>query len=138
MVKSAVGRIFSKARVIIEGPPGPPGGLQVITIQKKSATLQWTDGASHGSPIRYYSISGRTNWNQTWVNISHYVRATEIDRNTGRKESIIENVLTPFSVYEFRVSAWNDLGIGPPSQPSPKHSTPPERPYIAPRNVGGM
>lgn len=137
VVKSAVGRIFSKARVIIEGPPGPPGGLQVITIQKKSATLQWTDGAMHGSPISYYTISGRTNWNQTWVNISHYVRATEIDRNTGRKEAIIDNILTPFSVYEFRVSAWNDLGMGAPSQPSPKHSTPPERPFIAPRNVGG-
>lgn len=138
VVKSAVGRIFSRALVIIHGPPGPPGGLQVISIQKKSVTIQWTDGATHGSPIRYYTISGRTNWNQTWSNISHYVMATEIDRNTGRKEAVIDNVLTPFSVYEFQVAAWNDLGIGIPSMPSPKHSTPPERPFISPRNLGGL
>lgn len=124
--------------MIIEGPPGPPGGVQVIGVQKTSANVQWTDGASHGSPIRYYTISGRTNWNRTWVNITDYVRATPIDRYTGRKEAVIDNILTPWSVYEFRVAAWNDLGMGEPSQPSPSHSTPPDRPFIAPRNIGGM
>lgn len=137
VVKSAVGKIFSKARITVEGPPGPPGGVQVVEIQKTSATLQWTDGAHHGSQILFYTISGRTNWNRTWVNISHNVQATEIDRYTGRKEATIENILTPWSVYEFRVSAWNELGMGAPSQPSPKHSTPSERPFMAPRNIGG-
>ncbi|KAJ8986222.1 hypothetical protein NQ317_009928 [Molorchus minor] len=137
VVKSAVGKISSKTYVLVEGPPGPPGGLQVITIQKKSITLQWTDGADHGSQIHSYTISGRTNWNHTWVNITHGVRATEIDRYTGRKESIIDNILVPWAVYEFRVSAWNNVGMGPYSAPSPRFSTPPERPFIAPRNVGG-
>lgn len=137
VVKSAVGRIVSKTNVIVQGPPGPPGGVQVITIQKKAFTLQWTDGAHHGTPIHSYIISGRTNWNNTWVRIEGNLRVTEIDRYTGRKEAIVENTLTPWSTYEFRVAAWNDLGMGPPSAPSPKHSTPPERPFIAPRNVGG-
>uniref|UniRef100_A0A6P7GDV3 Contactin n=1 Tax=Diabrotica virgifera virgifera TaxID=50390 RepID=A0A6P7GDV3_DIAVI len=137
VVKSAVGRIYSRSRVIVEGPPGPPGGVQVLNIQKTSVTLQWTDGATHGSPIYSYTISGRTNWNHTWVNITHQVRATEIDRYTGRKETTIDNILIPWSVYEFRVAAWNSLGMGEPSQHSPRHATPPDRPYVAPRNIGG-
>lgn len=43
----------------------------------------------------------------------------------------------PWSVYEFRVNAWNELGIGLPSAPSPRHSTPPDKPYLAPSNVNG-
>ncbi|XP_019880894.2 contactin-like [Aethina tumida] len=141
IVKSAVGRIFSKSDVIIEGPPGPPGGVEIVSIQKNSATLRWTDGANHGSPIQYYIISGRTLWNNTWVNISEGIDAREIDRYTGRKETTIENTssnwLTPWSVYEFRVAAINALGVGPPSAPSPRQSTPADRPYIAPKNIGG-
>lgn len=100
-------------------------------------TLQWTDGASHGRPILAYTISGRTNWNSTWVNITHGVQATEIDRYAGRKEAIVENILTPWSTYEFRVNAWNELGMGPVSAPSPQHLTPPNRPFIPPDNING-
>lgn len=136
IVKSAVGQISSKSLVIVEGPPGPAGGVQV-SIHKTSVTLQWTDGATHGSQINSYTISGRTNWNHTWINISHNVYATEIDRYTGQKEATIENILSPWSTYEFRVSAWNSLGMGPPSAPSPRHSTSPDKPFIAPYNIGG-
>lgn len=64
----------------VQGPPGPPGGVQVMTIQKNAFTLQWTDGATHGMPVYSYSISGRTNWNNTWINLAVGVRAREIDR----------------------------------------------------------
>lgn len=70
VVKSAVGRISSRATVIVEGPPGPPGGIQVASVIKTSATLQWTDGAFNGRPITMYTVSARTNWNQTWFVLS--------------------------------------------------------------------
>nr|XP_008193513.1 PREDICTED: contactin [Tribolium castaneum] len=135
-IKSTVGKISSRSVVVVEGPPGPPGGV-TVSIQKSSFTLQWTDGATHGSQIRGYTVSGRTNWNQTWVNISYIVDVREIDRYTGQKESLIDTALTPWSTYEFRIAAWNSWGMGPPSAPSPRHSTPPDRPYIAPYNIGG-
>lgn len=122
--------------MVVEGPPGPPGGV-TVSIQKSSFTLQWTDGATHGSQIRGYTISGRTNWNHTWVNISYIIDVREIDRYTGQKEAVIDNVLTPWSTYEFCIAAWNSWGMGPPSAPSPRHSTPPDRPYISPYNIGG-
>lgn len=99
--------------------------------------LQWIDGISHGRPIVSYTITGRTNWNRTWVTIAEDIYAREEDRNTNRKTAYIEDVLTPWSVYEFQIAASNELGMGPPSSPSPQHATPPDRPYIAPKNVGG-
>lgn len=70
IIKSAVGRISSRAHVIIEGPPGPPGGVQVASVVKTSATLRWTDGAFNGRPITMYTIGARTNWNHTWFILS--------------------------------------------------------------------
>jgi hypothetical protein len=49
----------------------PLGGVQVVEVRKTSAIIRWTDGASNGRPISRYLISGRTNWNNTWINITH-------------------------------------------------------------------
>jgi len=67
ILRSAVGEISSKLTLIVQGPPGPPGGLRVVNIVKTSVTLRWTDGALNGKPITMYAISARTNWNRTWV-----------------------------------------------------------------------
>lgn len=69
ILKSAVGEISSKTTLLVEGPPGPPGGIQVLNMEKTSATLRWIDGALNGRPITMYTISGRTNWNLTWFTI---------------------------------------------------------------------
>ena len=47
-----------------------PGAVVASGVTKTSATVQWTNGATNGKPIIKYIIAGRTNWNQTWVNIS--------------------------------------------------------------------
>ena len=60
-----------------------------------------------------------------------------MDRYNGRKEAVLENVLSPFTTYEFRVSAYNELGYGPPSAPTPQYSTPSDKPFKAPSNIGG-
>ena len=65
------------------------------------------------------------------------IEPREIDRYTGRKEAIIESSLSPWSIYEFRVAAGNELGYGIPSAPSPQYNTPPDRPYRAPFKIGG-
>lgn len=65
------------------------------------------------------------------------VQATEVDRYNGRKEAFLENVLNPFTVYEFRVAGYNEYGYGMYSLPSPQHHTPPEKPARAPYKVSG-
>lgn len=99
--------------------------------------LRWTGGATNGDIIRMYMIEGRTNWNQTWSVLAANITAKEVDRLTSRKEAQLYNVVSPFSTYEFRISAANALGYGPPSIPSPQYNTRPDRIYRPPANVGG-
>lgn len=56
---------------------------------------------------------------------------------TDRREAVLEDVVTPWASYEFRVQAENELGISLPSEPSPQYNIPPDVPYIYPRNVSG-
>lgn len=60
-----------------------------------------------------------------------------MDRYNGRKEAYLENVLNPYSTYEFCVLAFNEFGYGPPSTPSPQYSTPSDKPMKAPSNISG-
>uniref|UniRef100_A0A224X5J2 Putative receptor mediating netrin-dependent axon guidance n=1 Tax=Panstrongylus lignarius TaxID=156445 RepID=A0A224X5J2_9HEMI len=136
-VKSTVSEITTKTTLIIDGPPGPPGGVQVTGITKTSAVIQWTDGAKHGRDITHYSISGRTQWNQTWFVIAKDVIGKEVDRYNGRKGAAINDGLTPYCTYEFRVQAGNELGLGLPSLPSPRYRTLSDKPYKTPDNIGG-
>ncbi|CAH2071716.1 unnamed protein product, partial [Iphiclides podalirius] len=138
IVKSAIGRISSRTQLRIEGPPGAPGGLQIMNIGRSSVTLEWTDSNSNGRPITSYVVTGRTQWNTSWSVVSDsVVNVMEIDRYNGRKRAIINTALMPGSVYEFRVQAVNALGVGKASAPSPQFSTLPDKPYQAPANVGG-
>ncbi|XP_073990489.1 contactin isoform X2 [Rhodnius prolixus] len=136
-VKSTVSEITTKTTLVVDGPPGPPGGVQVTGITKTSAIIQWTDGAKHGREITHYSISGRTQWNQTWFIIVSDVIGKEVDRYNGRKGAAINDGLTPYCTYEFRVQAGNELGLGLPSLPSPRYRTLSDKPYKAPDNIGG-
>lgn len=89
IVKSAVGRISSKTTVVIEGPPGPPGGIKVIKGSRNSVTLSWTDGAFNGKPIIKYAVSARNNWNTTWVNLTTGKTILQETFESQQLESII-------------------------------------------------
>ena len=84
-----------------------------------------------------YMVEGRTNWNQTWSILAINITAKEVDRLTSRKETQLINTVSPYSTYEFRISAANTLGYGPPSIPSPQYNTRPDRIYQPPANIGG-
>ncbi|CAG0881139.1 unnamed protein product [Darwinula stevensoni] len=143
IIETAAGEVSSGGRLIVEGPPGPPGGIEVTETTAQSARIEWTDGADNGRPIRYYRIEGRTNWNSTWVLLVEDIQGIEVKERgnrlfqSGRKEAYIRDVLSPWSSYEFRVSAANSFGYGQPSEPSPQYNTDMDVPYVAPKNVGG-
>ena len=47
------------------------------------------------------------------------------------------NKLSPFASYQFRIAAYNALGLGEFSDASPYYNTLPDRPTRAPRNIRG-
>lgn len=84
-----------------------------------------------------YMVEGRTNWNHTWSVLAVNITAKDVDRLTSRKETQLVNSVSPYSTYEFRISAANTLGYGPSSIPSPSFNTRSDRIFQPPANIGG-
>jgi hypothetical protein len=139
-VKTSVGKNFARTRLQVYGPPAAPGAVLAEELTATSAKIHWSDGSDNGRRIWAYMIEGRTNHNSTWIpiaNITDYYNQYVTSRESGRKITQLKEVLSPWSSYEFRVSAINDLGLGPPSDPSPQYNTDKAVPFKAPANVGG-
>ena len=78
-VETAVSKIFGHSRVIVLGPPGPPGGVSALELGSRSGKIVWTDGAIYGREIMNYRVEGRTNHNSTWVVLADRQTAVEPD-----------------------------------------------------------
>ena len=143
VVDTAVGTIYASSDVIVHGPPGPPGGVSALALTSTSGTIVWTDGAIYGRLIVSYRIEGKTDHNQTWVVLSDQVIGEEIQhlgaraKIHGRRQFILKDKLSPYAAYQFRIAAYNDLGMGQYSEPSPQYNTLPDKPSRAPGNMRG-
>ncbi|RWS28663.1 contactin-like protein [Leptotrombidium deliense] len=137
IVKTAVGRTSTYTELIVNGPPSSPGAVLAEDLTATSATIKWSDGSENGRMILAYLIEGRTNHNSTWLVLANYVTRVQVDSLTNRRKAQIKDVLSPWSTYEFRVSAINELGVSMPSSPSPQYNTDKSHPFKAPSNVGG-
>ena len=117
-VKTSVGKNQAKTILQVSGPPSAPGAVLAEELTSTSAKIHWSDGSDNGRRVWAYMIEGRTNHNQMWlpiVNISDYQQQYVTEKQTGRRVTHMRDVLSPWSSYEFRVSAINDIGLGPPS-----------------------
>ena len=121
--------------------PGPPGDVTAVKMTNVSCTVAWTDGAFYGLRIERYRIEGRTDHNQTWRVLADHAVAEQIDfqgtvaKIDGRRQFRLINKLTPWSAYSFRVAAYNDLGLGEWSEPSPSYNTRPGLPLKSVTNI---
>lgn len=137
VAKTPVATIAVETIILVDGPPGPAGGVTAVDLTSTTARVRWTDGATNGRPILFYSIQGRTQWTKEWVTVAHNVTAEVLDRRNGRKEYQLPSVLSPFAIYSFRVKALNELGYGAYSAPSPQVNTRTDIPFTTPTNLGG-
>ncbi|RWS07231.1 contactin-like protein, partial [Dinothrombium tinctorium] len=137
IVKTSIGLTSAETELIVIGPPSSPGAVLAEDLTATSATIHWSDGSDNGRTILAYIIEGRTNHNSTWIKLADYVTSFLVDPVTNRRKTQIQNVLSPWSIYEFRVYAINEIGPSLPSEPSPQYNTDKAPPFKAPSNVGG-
>lgn len=112
----------------------------VDDITATTARLHWSDGSDNGRRIVGYVIEGITNHDDRWsvlANSTEFNNPFTSNRETGRKMVYLRDVLSPWSTYRFRVSAFNEIGVGPASESSPSYNTEKAVPFKAPSNVGG-
>ncbi|XP_073777783.1 receptor-type tyrosine-protein phosphatase F isoform X8 [Danio rerio] len=102
---SSLGMIEATAQVSVKALPKPPTSLTVTETTATSVTLTWDSG--NPEPVSYYIIQYRAKTSDT--------NFQEVDGVATTRYSI--GGLSPYSEYEFRVMAVNNIGRGPPSEP---------------------
>lgn len=145
--KTSIGSVERSGSLLVRGPPDACGSVVADGLTQSSARISWTDGADHLSRVVHNTIEGRTNHNQSWTVLAANISASfarmpnqpSVSMIT-RKTYLLAGTLLPWSIYEFRVSASNEFGQGPPSEPSPKVRTEmssPRQPVTNLRGGGG-
>ncbi|KAM8727805.1 receptor-type tyrosine-protein phosphatase F isoform 12-T13 [Acanthopagrus schlegelii] len=103
---SSLGMIEATAQVTVKALPKPPTSLIVTETTATSVTLTWDSG--NPEPVSYYMIQYR-------AKSSDFFGFQEVEGVATTRYSI--GGLSPYSEYEFRVMAVNNIGRGPPSDP---------------------
>lgn len=132
-----------------EDRPDPPTDLELSEPHERSVRLSWVPGNSHHNPIAGERRPGKSadsalptsavtrtcavaenlvqydddDWLPgKWKNLSVY---------PGNLNSVILHLL-PFTYYEFRVIAVNEIGMSRPSRPSSRFQSSGARAFAAP------
>ncbi|KAJ8283487.1 hypothetical protein COCON_G00023370 [Conger conger] len=107
-------------------PPQPTGRptMQQEDVQARSVLLAWEPGSDGLSPVRYYTVQSRelpdSNWTVHSASVNHEASSYVVDR------------LKPFTSYQFRVKATNDIGDSEYSEESEAITTLQDAPDGAP------
>ncbi|XP_077379773.1 receptor-type tyrosine-protein phosphatase F isoform X9 [Festucalex cinctus] len=102
---SSLGMIEATAQVTVKALPKPPVSLTVTERTATSVTLTWDSG--NPEPVSYYMIQYRAKASDNGFQ--------EVEGVATTRYSI--GGLSPYSEYEFRVMAVNNIGRGAPSEP---------------------
>ncbi|KAJ8418939.1 hypothetical protein AAFF_G00004380 [Aldrovandia affinis] len=119
---SSLGIIEAVAQIIVKSLPKPPGLPVVTETTATSVTITWDSG--NPDPVTYYIIQYRAK--------TPLSKFDSMDGITTTRYSI--GGLYPNTEYEIRVSAFNTIGQGPPSEPA-EARTGEQAPASPPRNI---
>eukprot|EP00079_Xenopus_tropicalis_P035263 XP_017949034.1 PREDICTED: receptor-type tyrosine-protein phosphatase F isoform X6 [Xenopus tropicalis] len=101
---SSLGMIEAVAQITVKALPKPPLDGTVTETTATSVTLTWDSG--NPDPVSYYVIQYKPKASESSFQ--------EVDGVATTRYSI--GGLSPFSEYEFRIIAVNNIGRGPPSE----------------------
>ncbi|XP_014325248.1 neurofascin-like isoform X1 [Xiphophorus maculatus] len=120
----------ASAHLMVMDRPSPPTDLELSDPYERSVRLSWVPGDSNHSPITEYLVQyDDDDWIPgKWKNLSTY---------PGSLNSVMLH-LSPFTYYEFRVIANNEIGSSRPSRPSKRFQTSGAPPDVIPKNLKGV
>ncbi|XP_061759174.1 neurofascin-like [Nerophis ophidion] len=130
VINSELDKKSASAHLMVMDYPDPPSKLELSDPYERSVRLSWVPGDSNFSPITEYLVQyDDDDWLPgKWKNLSTY---------PGSLNSVILH-LAPFTYYEFRVIAINEIGPSRPSRPSMRFQTSGAPPDVIPKNLKGV
>uniref|UniRef100_A0A3Q1BM18 Neural cell adhesion molecule L1 n=1 Tax=Amphiprion ocellaris TaxID=80972 RepID=A0A3Q1BM18_AMPOC len=130
VIKNELDQKSASAHLMVMDRPNPPTNLELSDPYERTVRLSWVPGDSNHSPITEYLVQyDDDDWLPgKWRNLSTY---------PGTLNSVILH-LAPFSYYEFRVIAINEIGASRPSRPSTRFQTSGAPPDVIPKNLKGV
>ncbi|XP_015822712.1 neurofascin isoform X1 [Nothobranchius furzeri] len=130
VIKSELEQQSASAHLMVMDRPSPPTDLELSDPYERSVRLTWVPGDSNHSPITEYLVQyDDDDWLPgKWKNLSSY---------PGNLNSVVLH-LSPFTYYEFRVIAINEIGGSRPSRPSKRFQSSGAPPDVIPKNVKGV
>uniref|UniRef100_A0A8C5CTK2 Contactin 1 n=1 Tax=Gadus morhua TaxID=8049 RepID=A0A8C5CTK2_GADMO len=132
MAETTVDNVSASAQLVVRGSPGPPIGLQTVSLKEQSVALQWSHGVDNHSPISKYTLQYRDAFSPEWRDAP----TAPVDVE-GNAETATVVDLSPWTQYDFRVMATNTLGTGEPSAPLLNVTTLASYPVVAPSDIRG-
>lgn len=118
----------SSALLTVLDAPDAPVNLQISELQgSRNISLSWTPGADHNSPITEFVVE----FEESQWNPGRWQELKRIPGNLATTDLLLHGHLN----YQFRVYGVNTVGPGPPSEPTPRHKTPPAAPDKNPENI---
>uniref|UniRef100_A0A3Q2WRR5 Neurofascin n=1 Tax=Haplochromis burtoni TaxID=8153 RepID=A0A3Q2WRR5_HAPBU len=130
VIKSELEQKSASAHLMVMDRPNPPTNLELSDPYERTVRLSWVPGDSNHSPITEFLVQyDDDDWLPgKWRNLSTY---------PGNLNSVILHLI-PFTYYEFRVIAINEIGASRPSRPSKRFQTSGAPPDIIPKNLKGV
>ncbi|XP_072305202.1 neurofascin [Eucyclogobius newberryi] len=120
----------ASALLLVMDRPDPPTDLQLSDPYERTVRLTWIPGDQNHSPITEYLVQfDDDDWLPwKWKNLSSY---------PGNLNSVILHLI-PFTYYEFRVVAINEIGPSRPSRASSRFQSSGAPPDVIPKNLKGV
>ncbi|XP_060930792.1 neurofascin [Limanda limanda] len=130
VIKSELDQKSASARLMVMDRPEPPTSLELSDPYERTVRLSWVPGDSNHNPVTEYLVQfDDDDWLPgKWRNLSTY---------PGNLNSVILH-LAPFTYYEFRVIAINEIGASRPSHASKRFQSSGAPPDVIPKNLKGV
>lgn len=108
--------------------PDAPVNLEISELQgSRNISLSWTPGADNNSPVTEFVVE----FEESQWDPGRWKELKKVSGNLATTDLKLHGHLN----YQFRVYAANTVGPGPPSEPTPRHKTPPAAPDRNPENI---
>lgn len=99
--KTAAALVFTTNNRELPQPPSIPQ-ISRSQIQANQITFSWTPGRDGYAPLRYYTVQLKENEGGVWITLP--------ERIDPFSTSYTATSLKPYSLYQFRIRAINDIG----------------------------